>query len=106
MGKIILITGGARSGKSSYAENMAKVYGEKVLYIATAIPYDEEMRERIMKHKEARPANWHTYEGYKNLKSVFEKNDLNFEVVLLDCITVMVTNLMFDFLVLIKILKS
>ena len=96
MGKMILITGGARSGKSSYAENLAKELGEKVLYIATAVPFDDEMKDRIFKHRESRPANWYTYEGYRNLKQVFENDTMSFEVILLDCITVMVTNLMFD----------
>jgi adenosylcobinamide kinase / adenosylcobinamide-phosphate guanylyltransferase len=96
MSRIILITGGARSGKSSYAENLAKEFNEDVLYIATAIPFDDEMKDRIAKHKERRPANWHTFEGYRNLKQVFENDKITFGVILLDCITVMVTNLMFD----------
>jgi adenosylcobinamide kinase / adenosylcobinamide-phosphate guanylyltransferase len=96
MGKIILITGGARSGKSSYAENLAKEFGDEVLYIATAVPFDDEMKDRIAKHREGRPTNWHTYEGYRNLKQVFDNDIITFEVILLDCVTVMVTNLMFD----------
>lgn len=93
MGKGILVTGGARSGKSNYAETLAKELGEKILYIATSIPFDDEMRQRVDKHRERRPGNWITYEGYKNLADVaFD----NFDGVLLDCITVMITNLMFD----------
>lgn len=77
MGKIILVTGGARSGKSSYAENIAKNIGEKILYIATSIPFDEEMKHRVQKHKESRPEIWDTYEGYKSLDNVVrEKNNL------------------------------
>jgi adenosylcobinamide kinase/adenosylcobinamide-phosphate guanylyltransferase len=96
MGKIVLITGGARSGKSSYAENLAKESDEDVLYIATAVPFDDEMKDRIAKHRESRPSNWCTHEGYRNLKQVFEDVTMSFEVILLDCITVMVTNIMFD----------
>ncbi|HOH88937.1 MAG TPA: bifunctional adenosylcobinamide kinase/adenosylcobinamide-phosphate guanylyltransferase, partial [Bacillota bacterium] len=63
MGKSILITGGARSGKSSYAEKLAKELGGNVLYIATSIPFDEEMKLRVKRHKESRPREWDTFEG-------------------------------------------
>jgi len=96
MAKIILITGGARSGKSTYAEKLAKEENKKVLYVATSIPFDEEMKERVKKHRERRPANWDTFECYKDLKSIFVNPNLDFEVVLLDCITIMVTNLLFE----------
>ena len=68
MSKIILVTGGARSGKSSYAENLAREFDQNVLYIATAVPFDDEMKDRIAKHRERRPLNWYTFEGYRNLK--------------------------------------
>lgn len=96
MGKLILVTGGARSGKSTFAENLINASYEDVLYIATAIPYDEEMVERIKKHREQRPSKWGTYEGYKELGQVLKDNTS--EAVLLDCITIMVTNLMFDYM--------
>ena len=92
MGKLILITGGARSGKSTYAENLAKELG-KVTYIATAVPFDGEMRDRIQKHRERRPAQWRTVEQYRDLGETLE----NIEgTALLDCVTVMITNLMMD----------
>jgi adenosylcobinamide kinase/adenosylcobinamide-phosphate guanylyltransferase len=93
MGKIILVTGGSRSGKSSFAEELLKEQGE-VLYIATAIVTDEEMNSRIEKHRERRNSNWCTFEGYKNLDNAargFQGKDI-----LLDCVTVMITNLMFE----------
>ncbi|MCB2293300.1 bifunctional adenosylcobinamide kinase/adenosylcobinamide-phosphate guanylyltransferase [Clostridium algoriphilum] len=96
MRNIVLITGGARSGKSSYAEKLAKETRGEVLYIATSIPFDDEMKDRVKKHKERRPDNWSTYEGYKNLKQVFYNTKIHFDLILLDCITIMVTNLMFD----------
>ena len=71
MGKIVLITGGARSGKSTYAEKLAMETKGRVLYIATSIPFDDEMKDRVKKHKERRPATWNTFEGYKDLKQVF-----------------------------------
>lgn len=97
MGKLILVTGGARSGKSAYAETLAKTTSRDVMYIATSIPFDEEMKERVKKHKARRPSNWGTFEGYMDLKRVFLEKELPFQTVLLDCITIMVTNLMFEF---------
>jgi len=96
MKKIVLITGGARSGKSTYAEKLASEEKGSVLYIATSIPFDDEMKDRVKKHKERRPSTWHTFEGYKNLKQVFYNEEMQFDTILLDCITIMVTNLMFD----------
>lgn len=98
MGKIILVTGGARSGKSSYAENIAKDIKGNILYIATSIPFDDEMKHRVEKHKESRPEFWDTYEGYKDLHRVVkEKNNL-YEGMLLDCVTIMTSNFMFDYI--------
>lgn len=98
MGKIILVTGGARSGKSSYAENIAKNIGEKILYIATSIPFDEEMKHRVEKHKESRPKMWDTYEGYRNLYRVVRENNNLYNAMLLDCVTIMTSNFMFDYI--------
>lgn len=103
MGRGILVTGGARSGKSNYAEDLAKKLGENILYIATSIPFDDEMKERVRKHKASRPEHWLTYEGYKKLGTVLN-NCVNkqgtvlssVDGVLIDCVTVMITNLMFD----------
>lgn len=93
MSKIILVTGGSRSGKSSYAES---IFNEKddVLYIATAIVTDEEMKNRIDKHKKSRNQKWKTYEGYKDLHKAIE--NIGESNILLDCVTIMVTNLLFD----------
>lgn len=94
MGKIIYVTGGARSGKSSFAENHVAVSKLKRVYLATSIPFDNEMKIRVEKHKEQRGENWLTIEAYKNLYDVL-KNKVNDEkIILLDCLTVMVTNLM------------
>jgi len=88
---IVLVTGGARSGKSTFAENLYK--GKKdVVYIATSKAFDEEMKERIKLHKESRPDYWRTYEGNYSLTDALgeERNYL------LDCITVLTSNIMFD----------
>ena len=94
---MIVVTGGGRSGKSIFAEDLAKKRGQKVLYIATAVPFDQEMRERIQKHQQRRPADWETLEGYSNLADSIEKRASNFDCMLLDCITILITNLLFHF---------
>lgn len=92
-GKVILVTGGSRSGKSEFAEELLKDKSN-VLYIATAIAADDEMKNRIFKHKERRNASWETFEGYKELTKII--NTSKKENILLDCVTIMLTNLMFD----------
>lgn len=93
MGKITFITGGARSGKSSFAERLLSS-SDSVLYIATGIPFDDEMKERIAKHKERRNKNWQTIEAYKNIGEIINKNSSDIECILIDCITIMINNLM------------
>ncbi len=93
MGKLIYVTGGARSGKSTFAEQFARTYGDDVLYIATARAFDAEMTERIKKHQQSRPASWSTYEGILNIDKSITSNT---GVALLDCITLLITNLMMD----------
>ena len=96
MGKLILITGGARSGKSSFAEETAQKCGRNVLYIATSIPFDDEMKERVKRHREQRPAGWETLEAYRDMDICLEGRLAGRDAVLLDCITVMVTNIMLE----------
>jgi len=91
MGKLIFVTGGARSGKSRFAESLAAQH-ERVRYIATAVAFDDEMRARIAKHRQSRPQSWLTCEGYRDVGRFLCEAD----AVLLDCITIMVTNLMMD----------
>ena len=68
--KITFITGGARSGKSKFAENKALTSGKKVIYLATAQALDEEMAHRIMIHRQRRPAHWRTVEEPRYLSKV------------------------------------
>ena len=86
----ILITGGARSGKSSYAQTLAGKSGEKVLFVATAEARDDEMRQRIEMHKANRPASWTTLETPTNVGKNIRENVKNNRIVLLDCITLLV----------------
>ena len=90
---LTFVTGGARSGKSTFAEKLARSYATEVLYIATAVPFDEEMQERVRKHQAQRPAEWRTVEQYAGIGSVLR--EAQEPVVLLDCVTVMLSNLLF-----------
>lgn len=96
MTKLILITGGARSGKSTFAEGKAKEFGQNVLYVATSKPIDDEMKQRIAKHQAQRPSEWETLEEYKNLDTALVNRIQGKDAILLDCITIMITNLMLD----------
>ena len=95
MSKIILVTGGARSGKSTYAERLCKAQNNKTAYIATSIPFDEEVKERVRKHKASRPQEWTTYEIYEKVDEKILEIARQHQTVILDCVTLMVNNLMF-----------
>lgn len=95
--EIILCTGGARSGKSTLAERLAKeLGGDKVLYAATAAVCDEEMSARVKKHRAQRPEGWSTWEGFRDFASLRKHvyyRDCS--TVLLDCLGFMLNNIMF-----------
>jgi len=91
--EIILILGGARSGKSSYAEKLVAELGENILYIATAEAGDSEMRERIEAHRLARPAEWRTLESPTQVGAALQNLDFVPDALLLDCLTLLVTNI-------------
>ena len=97
MSKIILVTGGARSGKSNFAESLCINRNNSTAYIATSIPFDDEMKDRVRKHKESRPQNWKTYEIYKDIYSIIDNISKEHETVILDCVTLLVNNLMFTY---------
>ena len=110
MGELILILGGARSGKSAEAVRMARERGSgKVLYVATAEPGDDEMRFRIEKHRAERPARWHTLEAPYNVGQAIGRQPDGrqaigrqpdgrqpdgYATIIVDCITLLVSNLM------------
>ncbi|TKB11090.1 bifunctional adenosylcobinamide kinase/adenosylcobinamide-phosphate guanylyltransferase [Desulforhopalus sp. IMCC35007] len=97
MAKLILITGGARSGKSSYALELCEKFSEKRLFIATCPAIDSEMNERVARHREERKGRgWQTKECPLQLEMVFEEETAEFEVVLLDCVTLWVNNVLFS----------
>jgi adenosylcobinamide kinase/adenosylcobinamide-phosphate guanylyltransferase len=93
--KITLILGGARSGKSSYAQTVAHESGKSVTFIATAQALDEEMTARIQKHRAERPSSWETLEIPFDLAACVRQ--IKSDVVILDCITLLITNRMMQY---------
>ena len=94
MAGLILILGGARSGKSSYAEKLAAEMGRRVLYIATAEARDEEMAARIEIHRQTRPEHWRTLEASSDVGRALLALDEHPQVLLLDCLTLLVSNIL------------
>ena len=91
MSKVILITGGQRSGKSDYAERMALSLSDNPVYMATARVWDEEFLERVKRHQERRGPQWTNIEEPMYLS----EHDLQGRVVMVDCITLWLTNFFF-----------
>lgn len=92
MKKIILVTGGQRSGKSQYAERLALSLSSHPVYVATAHVWDDEFRQRVVKHQERRGAEWDNIEEEKYLS----RHDLAGRVAVVDCITLWCTNFFFE----------
>ncbi len=92
--KIKLLLGGARSGKSYYAQALAENFGGKVLFIATGEALDEEMKDRIDKHKKNRPEAWKTIESPCKVGNVIKEHEGYFDTVIIDCVTLLVSNLL------------
>ena len=89
-----LILGGARSGKSSHAEQEAKDSALEVVYIATATVYDEEMQDRVEHHRRQRPDHWQVIEEPNDLPAVLKREAREDRCLLVDCLTLWVTNLL------------
>ena len=94
MKKFVFILGGARSRKSSYAVERAKKLEKKVVFIATATSPDREMKERIKFHKISRPRQWKLIEEGKDVSSILSKLNGRYEVVLIDCLGLLISNLL------------
>ena len=100
---LIFVTGGAKSGKSKFAEEMLLKLNngnQKNIYLATSLVFDEEMKEKVRLHKKRRKNEWFTVETYKNFKNklnnFFENNDKIKNNMLVDCLTNMITNIIFE----------
>jgi len=109
MKKFVLILGGARSGKSSYAVELAKRFSasakgrcasgarggkKKVVFIATATLPDREMEKRIKLHKASRPRHWKLIEEGKDVNSILSKLNSRYGIVLIDCLGLLISNLL------------
>ena len=92
MKRIILITGGIRSGKSAYAEKLALSLAPNPVYMATAHIWDEEFRQRVIRHQQARGQEWTNIEEEKYLS----KHQVEGRVILIDCVTLWCTNYFFE----------
>jgi adenosylcobinamide kinase/adenosylcobinamide-phosphate guanylyltransferase len=93
-GKLVFVTGAARSGKSFFAEQMAVAAEGRVTYIATCVPGDQEMVERVKRHQARRPVFWQTVEEDLNPARVIRELDEPGHIFLLDCLTLLVSNLL------------
>ena len=95
--ELILITGGARSGKSSFAERLAR-QGGRVLFVATAEALDDDMERRIATHRSSRPAEWDTLEEPRDLaeavRNATEVAAPEYDTIVVDCLTMWVSNLL------------
>ncbi len=92
MRRIILITGGQRSGKSQYAESLALSLSDRPVYVATAHIWDEEFRQRVLQHQKRRGSQWTNIEEERMLS----RHDITNRVAVIDCITLWCTNFFFD----------
>jgi adenosylcobinamide kinase/adenosylcobinamide-phosphate guanylyltransferase len=94
MGDLLLVTGGVRSGKSRYAVDRARLWGERVLYVATCQPADDEMWERVRRHRAERPASWTTLEAGAEVIQAVQTHGPAADGILLDCLTLYVSRLL------------
>lgn len=93
---IELVLGGARSGKSDYAEQQARDTKQPVVYIATAEAGDDEMQVRISRHQSARPEHWQTVEEPIRLAEAIKRYSTSGNCLLIDCLTLWLSNSLFD----------
>lgn len=98
MGRLILILGGARSGKSRFAQQLAEACSDEehrsVVYIATAEAGDEHMRQRIERHRRGRPSGWETVEAPQNVAAAVEATGDSAAAIIVDCLTLWISNLL------------
>ncbi|MBO8137465.1 MAG: bifunctional adenosylcobinamide kinase/adenosylcobinamide-phosphate guanylyltransferase [Desulfotomaculum sp.] len=95
-GNLTLVIGGASSGKSSFAEKLAGSISDNVTYVATAAVLDDEMARKVALHRLSRPQHWKTIEETTNLIDVINKHSQEDEVILIDCLTLWLSNLLLN----------
>ena len=95
--ELIFIIGGCRSGKSTYALQTAeKVPAESKIYIATCVPQDDEMKQRVARHQKERSQDWVTVEAPLDLPEAILQNSRRANVILIDCLTLWMSNLLIE----------
>jgi len=94
--KTILVIGGCRSGKSSHALHLAEQIPGQKIFIATCMPQDKEMEQRVLRHQQQRSSAWKTLEVPIFLPEAIHRNDVEGHVILVDCLTLWINNLILD----------
>jgi len=94
LGRVVFVIGGARSGKSRFAMELAKKENRKVVYIATAQVQDEEMKLRVRKHLKSRPRDWKTVEEPYDLPRAIKNLKGKDKIVIIDCMTLYISNIL------------
>ncbi len=94
--QLVLVTGGARAGKSAFAESLAHAMGSSVLFVATATALDAEMGERIARHRASRPSGWETLEAPVDVTRALDAMGPTHDAIILDCLTVWLSNLLHE----------
>ncbi len=97
MSHTIFVTGGARSGKSIFAEKRALEFGTQLGYLATSQALDDEMDERVRRHRERRGLEWSTIEEPIHLSQALARCDGQYQAILVDCVTLWLSNLLFKY---------
>ena len=92
VGRLIVLLGGARSGKSRYAQEWARTHGGRVLFVATAQAFDDDMRERIAHHRAARPPAWSTLEAPRDTGAAVQAAGDAYDTIVVDCMTLLASN--------------
>src|SRR3989338_1470864 len=96
MKRLILVLGGSRSGKSSYAVELAKSFKKRAAFIATCAFLDKEMTERIKKHRRSRPKQWKLIEEPRDIQRVLIEIQKKYDVVIVDCMGFWISNFLID----------
>jgi len=95
--KTTFVIGGCRSGKSRQALELAeKISGSKRIFIATCMPFDDEMKQRIERHKRERDKSWKTVEAPVELSAAINENSREGDVIIIDCLTLWINNLLME----------